>query len=56
MAGWCGLVRLLRTTRIAAQCPGLQAGGEAPPNHAGLFCCSMYWRRTSIGAPPTDAA
>ena len=27
--------------------PGVQTGG---------FCCSMYWRRTLIGAPPTDPA
>jgi hypothetical protein len=30
------------------------AGGE--PVRTGGFCCSMYWRGTLIGAPPTDPA
>ncbi|GAA0552988.1 hypothetical protein GCM10009546_13730 [Actinomadura livida] len=25
----------------------------ACPAQTGRFCCSMYWRRTLIGAPPT---
>lgn len=41
------------------QCAGLQASGEADgrePVITGRFCCSMYWRRTEIGAPPTEPA
>ena len=26
------------------------------PGQAGRFCCSMYWRKTLIWAPPTDPA
>jgi TPP-dependent pyruvate/acetoin dehydrogenase alpha subunit len=39
------------------QCADLQAGGEggrAKPGRTGRSCCSMYWRRTKVGAPPID--
>jgi hypothetical protein len=33
------------------------AGVPADPGvPSGWFCCSIYWRRTEIGAPPTDPA
>ena len=35
--------------------PVVKADGPSRPQ-AGRFCCSMYWRRTEIGAPPTEPA
>jgi hypothetical protein len=30
--------------------------GTSGCGQEGWFCCLMYWRRTLIGAPPTDPA
>jgi hypothetical protein len=49
----------LLSSQIACSAPGLQAGGEGSrtcAGQAGRFCCSMYWLRTEVGAPPTDPA
>ena len=53
---------MCRCYRGAAQCSGLQAGGEgsrgggrqaASVPYAGRFCCSMYWRTIDRGGPPS---
>ena len=46
-------------TKMAASAPAFRPVVKAAdPGHgqAGRFCCSMYWRRTLMGAPPTDPA
>ena len=51
--------RALRRYRNVRQCAGLQAGGEGGrtcAGHNGRSCCSMYWCRTLMGAPPADPA
>ena len=45
----------------ARQAPSFRAGKDSADSEAvvcqsGVFCCSMYWRTTLMGAPPQEQA
>ena len=57
---WCSVLLgvfaplMVVLTRTERQAPGFSPGSSVQAGTA--CCCSMYWRRISIGAPPQDAA
>lgn len=54
---WWWLSKIIRILRERPRPLGRGCRAHrAKRGHSGARCCSIYWRNTSIGAPPHEAA